>query len=110
MRRGVGLDRGDGVCGIRRLAEVAHEQLDACAHRVDVRVLEAGTEQSAVELHDARPCVDESVDLRLGHHRRDAAVGHGDRLTMDRISGAREDGTADEEHVSSGQRRTSLPR
>ena len=73
VRVGVGADAGDGVGGIRGLGEVALQELDARADRVDVRVLEAGAEQRAVQLHHAGVLVDELVRLGVGHDRADAA-------------------------------------
>ena len=99
MRRGVRSHALDGVRGIRRLGEVALEQLDSAADRVDVGVLEAGAQQSAAEVHDAGVGADVRGGLGVGDDRGDAAARDGDRAVVERGAGAGEDRAAGEEQI-----------
>jgi hypothetical protein len=99
VRLGVGLHRRDGVRGIRRLGQVAQEQLDAGTHRVHVGVLEPGAQQRSVEIDHAGGLADQVGRGRFGYDRRHTTVRHGDGVPAQGLAVSGEHGTADEQYV-----------
>ena len=68
---------------------------------MDVRVLEAGAEQRALEVDDSGAVAERAPSCDFGHDRGDAAGGDRDGVAVDRETGAGEHSAPGEDQVGS---------